>query len=67
MNYEIISINEQERTAIINYKGNEAKIIFHHGGEVDVESETMELEDVQDVHMMACEDETFNEVFPCED
>lgn len=67
MKYQIISINKQERTAKVMYKDQEATITFHECGEVDVDSDHLELEDIQDIQDMAIFDEELAKVFPCED
>jgi hypothetical protein len=67
MKYNIININEEERTILVSFKHQQAKITFHECGEVDVDSDEMQLEDVQELHMLACEDEQLSNIFPCED
>jgi hypothetical protein len=67
MKYNIIDINEEERTILVSFKHQQAKITFHECGEVDVESSTLLLEEIQELHMLACEDEQLGNIFPCED
>lgn len=67
MKYNIISINEEERTVLVTFKQQQAKITFHECGEVDVESSTLFLEEIQELQMLACEDEQLGHIFPCED
>ena len=63
----IINVDVENGTAEVEFKGQHAVITFHECGEVDVEGAGMSLEDVQELHMLACEDERLNELFPCED
>lgn len=67
MKYNIININEEERTVLVSFKHQPAKITFHECGEVDVESSTLLLEEIQELQMLACEDEQLGYIFPCED
>jgi hypothetical protein len=66
MKYNIIDINHDKRTVLVSFKHQQAKIIFHECEEVDVESATLPLEDVQELHMLACEDEHLSNIFCCE-
>jgi len=67
MKYNIIEINANERTVRVSFNQQEAKIIFYEGGEVDVESDTLQLEEIQELQMEACLDEHLSNLFPCED
>ena len=62
--YNILNVDVENGTAEVEYKGLRAVITFHEDGEVDVEGSGMSLEMLQEVHMMACDDKEFFEVFP---
>lgn len=67
MKYQILSINHDNRSVTVSYKDQHAEITFHECGEVDVDSDEMQLEDIQELHTLACEDEQLSNIFPCED
>jgi hypothetical protein len=77
--FEGISINTEDRSAIIRYhnRGNwsnymqpiekDIKVIFHEGGELDFENyEFLTDEEFNDLTNFIADDEALNEVFPCE-
>ena len=71
-NFEGISLNQQDRSAIVRYHSVEGgtadiKVIFHEGGEMDFENfEFLTEEEFNDLTMFLYEDEAVNEAFPCE-